>query len=133
MRRDPEVGLGMLCDERLHVAQKVLGGFEEACLAGIASNLEARAQIGRPQQYDPNPDRSGCGDDLFAEQIGIVVGPSAGVGVQVMELADGGRSGEQHLEKRHARYVVHVFGRELRSRVIHGSAPAPEVSAADDS
>jgi hypothetical protein len=54
-------------------------------------------------------------------------------GVQIVKFADGARTGENHFEEGHARDVVYLLRVELRRRVIHGSAPRPEIFPAHGS
>ena len=67
------------------------------------------------------------------KQIWVVIGLAIGRVMQVMKLAYGRRSSENHLEKCHAGDVIHVLRVKLTGCVVHRSTPGPEVFAAEDS
>ena len=65
-------------------------------------------------------------NDLTREQVRIGVGGAVAFMMNVMKLANSSDARQRHLEKRHPRHVVNIFGRESIGSRIHLLAPRPK-------
>ncbi len=72
--------------------------------------LEAGAHVTGAQETDADADGLRGADDLMRELVGVGVGVAAGIVVEVVELADEGDAGGEHLEEGGAGYVVEILG-----------------------
>src|SRR5277367_2171717 len=85
--------------QRLHVVDELPRRFIKANLARVRRQFVSGSKIRGAQQHDPYPDGLRGGDDLLAEQVGIVIRASTGRIVEVVKLSHGGGSAQQHFEK----------------------------------
>ncbi len=120
-------------DQRIHVGEKVGRDFEESLLAWIVGQLKAGPKVSAAQQNNTDANRLRRRDHFFAQQVRIVVGQAIRCSMQIVKFTYRGRTGERHFKKCHARDVVNLLWLELRGRVVHGSAPGPEILSGDGS
>ena len=88
--------------------------------------VESAAQVKGVEQGQPDPNIGRSSRHRDPHCIGIVVGASALLVVQVVELADHPDSGECHFREDRTGQPVVVVGVKVPSNPIHQVAPSPE-------
>ena len=129
VRRQAEpraLGLG----ERLQALQQAehrVGRADEAALAFVRRQAaEAAGLIEHRQQRKPDAGAPGRPQQRQRQRRVVGIRPAIGGVVQVVELADGGVAGFQHLDVQTERDGLELVRGQARSEAVHQRAPGPE-------
>ncbi len=100
------------------------------CPAIGARAAEAAMGVERRQQREADAGRRAGGGDARGHLAEIGIGRAVDVVVQIVELADRGEAGLQHLHVGEGGDRLDVVGREPREEAVHHLAPGPEAVGA---
>ena len=116
--------------ERLHALQQLqhgVGAADEATLAlvrGLAAEAAGLVEHGQERHADAGG--FGCAQQGQG-QLGVVgIGQAVGLVVDVVEFADGGVAGLQHLDVEPGGDGFDLLRGQLGGEAVHQGAPAPE-------
>ncbi len=124
---EPREGAGAALDE---VGVEVEGGREPPLLGAGRGAVEARAGVEDGQQRQPDPRRRRSRRDAARHLGPVGVGTAVEVVVEVVELADAGEAGFQHLDVGLRRHGLDVLRRHRQGEAVHRVPPAPEAVGA---
>src|SRR5439155_120239 len=113
--------------KRIRIGEEILHARrQEPGLPRIGGLPPARAHVRGAQQGDAQSDLFGSAQNLERQQVAFIIRSAAGCVMHIMKFAHSGDSGEEHLQKSHARGMIHGLRREQIRGVIHALAPGPE-------
>ncbi len=112
----------------LDQTQKPVGIVEEAALARLpaARRRSRRRRRTTASSVRPMPVSALAAAMRDRHLAEVVVGPAVGIVVEIVELADRGEAGFQHLHVGERRDRLDVVGREPLEEAVHHLAPGPE-------
>ena len=127
-RTQPEAGIaGGARAQCPHQAQECVGLEDEAALDGVRRRaVEALAAVEHRQKGEADAGLPRGVHDRRRHLRRVVVGAPGRVEMKVMEFADRGVAGLEHLDVEPGGDGAHVVRRKTRDEPVHDLAPAPE-------